>query len=68
LRPGFRKPRQLGTVTGRDDPNRNHKRKRERQMQAAMLEYFEGLQKRVLAAVREMRKKEKRGNDKGMVA
>jgi hypothetical protein len=37
-------------------------------MQAAMLAYFEGLQKRVLAAVREMRKKEKERDGKEVVA
>ena len=53
MRPGFReyKPGQRGTVTGRDDPHRKRKRKRERATQAAMLEYFAGLQKRVLAAI-----------------
>ena len=56
MQPGFRKPRQIGTITGRDDPHRNRKRKREREVQAAMLEYFAGLQKRVVAEVRRMKK------------
>lgn len=55
--PGFKATR--GRITGRDDPNRKRKRKREIAMQRAMMAYFQGLQKRVLAAVREQRKKEK---------
>jgi hypothetical protein len=41
------------TVRLRDDPHAARKRRREGEIRRAMLEYFEGLQKRVVEAVKE---------------